>query len=259
MAYADKSLAKTMRNIAGAIGNGTATFLDRVREKKQVEQLRDALRMAKWEEDKTKYPAWDQREKHSEEPATTQTVEFAAFPHYRLYRSSWAELGRKLSEKDGTKSLGKKILSVADDVTETYLEFAHSHLEEVSTYATQAGKPAVFKSREDAEKAIARSGYCGKAVVLPVKRGENRIILSPSAAQERGIWKGDDDRMLSLRPDLVDELFDKQGSTSRDIPWQLSDIRQKRKALARMGIETPAEYRMALREFVGPQAPAKQN
>lgn len=259
MAYADKSLAKTMRNIAGAIGNGTATFLDRVREKKQVEQLRDALRMAKWEEDKTKYPAWDQREKHSEEPATTQTVEFAAFPHYRLYRSSWAELGRKLSEKDGTKSLGKKILSVADDVTETYLEFAHSHLEEVSTYATQAGKPAVFKSREDAEKAIARSGYCGKAVVLPVKRGENRIILSPSAAQERGIWKGDDDRMLSLRPDLVDELFDKQGSTSRDIPWQLSDIRQKRKALARMGIETPAEYRMALREFVGLQAAAKQN
>lgn len=259
MAYADKSLAKTMRNIAGAIGNGTATFLDRVREKKQVEQLRDALRMAKWEEDKTKYPAWDQREKHSEEPATTQTVEFAAFPHYRLYRSSWAELGRKLSEKDGTKSLGKKILSVADDVTETYLEFAHSHLEEVSTYATQAGKPAVFKSREDAEKAIARSGYRGKAVVLPVKRGENRIILSPSAAQERGIWKGDDDRMLSLRPELVDELFDKQGSTSRDIPWQLFDIRQKRKALARMGIETPAEYRMALREFVGLQAAAKQN
>ena len=259
MAYADKSLAKTMRNIAGAIGNGTATFLDRVREKKQVEQLRDALRMAKWEEDKTKYPAWDQREKHSEEPATTQTVEFAAFPHYRLYRSSWAELGRKISEKDGTKSLGKKILSVADDVTETYLEFARSHLEEVSTYATQAGKPAVFKSREDAEKAIARSGYRGKAVVLPVKRGENRIILSPSAAQERGIWKGDDDRMLSLRPELVDELFDKQGSTSRDIPWQLSDIRQKRKALARMGIETPAEYRMALREFVGLQAAAKQD
>lgn len=259
MAYADKSLAKTMRNIAGAIGNGTATFLDRVREKKQVEQLRDALRMAKWEENKTKYPAWDQREKHSEEPATTQTVEFAAFPHYRLYRSSWAELGRKLSEKDGTKSLGKKILSVADDVTETYLEFAHSHLEEVSTYATQAGKPAVFKSREDAEKAIARSGYRGKAVVLPVKRGENRIILSPSAAQERGIWKGDDDRMLSLRPELVDELFDKQGSTSRDIPWQLFDIRQKRKALARMGIETPAEYRMALREFVGLQAAAKQD
>lgn len=78
----------------------------------------------------------------------------------------WAELGRKLSEKDGTKSLGKKILSVADDVTETYLEFAHSHLEEVSTYATQAGKPAVFKSREDAEKAIAvaaivaRPWYC---------------------------------------------------------------------------------------------------
>lgn len=259
MAYADKSLAKTMRNITGAIGNGTATFLDRVREKKQVEQLRDALRMAKWEEDKTKYPAWDQREKHSEEPATTQTVEFAAFPHYRLYRSSWAELGRKLSEKGGTKSLGKKILSVADDVTETYLEFARSHLEEVSTYATQAGKPAVFKSREDAEKAIARSGYRGKAVVLSVKRGENRIILSPSAAQERGIWKGDDDRMLSLRPELVDELFDKLGSASRDIPWQLSGMRQKRKTLARMGIETPAEYRTALREFIGLQEEAKQD
>ena len=92
------------------------------------------------------------------------------------------------------------------------------HLEEFPPQPTQAGKPAVFKSREDAEKAIARSGYRGNAVVLSVKRGENRIILSPSAAQERGIWKGDEDRMLSLRPELVDELFDKQGSTPQDIP-----------------------------------------
>ena len=258
-AYANKALAKTMRNIARAIKDGSATFLDRVREKKQVELLRDDLRMAKGEEDKTKYPEWDQREKHSGEPATAHTVEFAAFPHYRLYRSGWAELGRKLMEKDGTRNLGKKILSVADDVTESYLEFARSHLEEVSTYATQDGKPAVFKSREDAEKAIARSGYRGRAVVLPVKRGENRIILSPSAAQERGVWKGDDDRMLSLRPELVDELFDKLGSASHDIPWQLSGIREKRKALARMGIETPAEYRMALREFVGLQEEAGQD
>ena len=258
-AYTDKALAKTMRNIAEAIKDGTATFLDKVREKKQVEQLRDDLRRAKWEEDKTKYPGWSEREKHSEEPATTQTVEFAAFPHYKLYRSSWAELGRKLIETDGTKTLGKKILSVADDVTETYLSFAREHLEEVSTYATQGGKPAVFKSREDAEKAIVRSGYRGKAVVLPVKRGENRIILSPSAAQELGVWKGDDDRMITLRPEFVDELFDKLGSSSHDIPWQLSGIRQRRRMLARMGIETPAEYRMALREFVGLQAAAKQD
>ncbi|MFR3459362.1 MAG: hypothetical protein ACLTTU_14295 [Bilophila wadsworthia] len=192
--------------------------------------------------------------KRSEEPATTQTVEFAA-PHYRLYRSSWAELGRKLSEKDGTKSLGKKILSVADDVTETYLEFAHSHLEEVSTYATQAGKPAVFKSREDAEKAIARSGYRGKAVVLPVKRGENRIILSPSAAQERGIWKAMMDALLASR--LVDELFDKQGSTSVTFPRFL--IFAKRKALARMGIETPAEYGWLCGSSWASQAAAKQD
>lgn len=258
-AYANKALAKTMRNIARAIKDGSATFLDRVREKKQVEQLRDDLRMAKWEEDKTKYPEWEQREKHSEESATSRTVEYAAFPHYRLYRSGWAELGRKLMETDGTRNLGKKILSVADDVTQSYLEFARSHLEEVSAYATQDGKPAVFKSREDAEKAIARSGYRGRAVVLPVKRGENRIILSPSAAQERGVWKGDDDRMISLRPELVDELFDRLGSASHDIPWQLSGIREKRKALARMGIETPAEYRMALREFVGLQEEAGQD
>ena len=258
-AYANKSLARTMRNIARAIEEGTATFLDRVREKRQVELLRDDLRLAKWEEAKAEYSTWEEREKHREESATSRTVEYAAFPHYRLYRSGWAELGRKLMEKDGTKNLGKKILSVADDVTETYLEFARGHLEDVSTYATRDGNPAVFKSREDAEKAIARSSYHGKAVVLPVKRGENRIILSPSAAQERGVWEGDDDRMITLRPELVDELFDKLGNASRDIPWQLSGMRQKRKALARMGIETPAEYRTALREFIGLQEEARQD
>lgn len=258
-AYANKSLARTMRNIARAIEEGTATFLDRVREKRQVELLRDDLRLAKWEEAKAEYSTWDEREKHREKPATSRTVEYAAFPHYRLYRSGWAELGRRLMEKDGTRNLGRKILSVADDVTETYLEFARGHLEDVSAYATREGKPAVFTSREDAEKAIARSGYRGKAVVLPVKRGENRIILSPSAAQERGVWEGDDDRMITLRPELVDELFDKLGNASRDIPWQLSGMRQKRKALARMGIETPAEYRTALREFIGLQEEARQD
>lgn len=40
--------------------------------------------------------------------------------------------------------------------------------------------------------------------------------------------EGDDDRMLSLRPDLVDELFDKQEALPVTF-LAASDIRQKRK------------------------------
>ncbi len=54
-ANTDKALGKTMRNLATAIENGTAKFLDRVRQKVQVEMLRGFLNRAKDNEIRAKY------------------------------------------------------------------------------------------------------------------------------------------------------------------------------------------------------------
>ena len=95
-------------------------------------------------------------------------------------------------------------------------------------------------------------------IVLPVKRGENRIILSPSEAINRGIWTGDGDKRITLTRDFGQELVQSIGrranKTNRlTTPWQFETASDRLKALARLGIETPPEMRTALREFIGLQ------
>lgn len=249
-----QALAKTMRNIAGAIESGTAKFLDRVRQKVQIELLQDALRTAKDDEIRAKYPSYADQARHKGEPATGETAEYAAWPSYTLYRSDLATLGRKLLDVDGTKKLGQSILKVADDVTDAYLAFAKANLHQVSKFSTKDGGIAAFPSKDLAEFAIARSGFNGKAIAYQIKRGEYTIIFSPSEAQERGVWKGDGDKAITFKPEFGAELVEKLGRANRSrekvaVPWQFQNAYDRRKKLVLMGIETNAEFRTALREF----------
>jgi len=61
----------------------------------------------------------------------------------------------------------------------------------------------------------------------------------------RGIWKGDGDKRITLDPDFATELVEKIGRAARrgakvSVPWQFESAYDRRKQLARMGIETPA-------------------
>jgi hypothetical protein len=162
-------------------------------------------------------------------------------------------MGRQMLDIDGAKKTGAALLKVADDVSAAYLAFAKEHLHQVSTFKTGAGKGAVFASRDDAETAIKRSGFKGKAVVLPFKRGQNIIIMSPSAAKEAGIWKGDDDKRITLTPDFGEEVVAKvkEFSSHRiSMPYMFESVRAERARLKSIGIETAAELRAALREFM---------
>lgn len=259
-ANADKALAKTMRNIAQAILNGKAKFLDRVRQKAQVEMLSGIVRTANDNELRAKYPAYADQEKRKGEPVTGETADYAEFPQYTAYRSDLASLGRQLLDTDGTKKLGQAILKVADDVTDAYLKFARENLHKVSTFSLKDGEKAIIPSKDVAEAAIARSGFKGKAIVLPFKRGQNIIIMSPSAAREAGIWQGDDDKRITLKADFGAELVEKVGKANKKIsmPWQFVSTYERRKALAKMGIETPYEFRAMVREFISLREQAKE-
>jgi hypothetical protein len=265
-AQAEKALARTMRNIADAIESGDAKFLDEVRTKSQVEMLAAEVSSAKDEELRAKHPTYAERERRRGEPATDETAGYARFPVFTAFRSDLASLGRQLADVDGTKKLGQQILSVADDVTDAYIQFAKEsplNLAKLSTFGV-GDKVAEFANREAAERAIRRSKLVGKAIVLPIKRGVNRIVMSPSEAMARGIWQGDGDKRITLKADFGAQLVETIGRRANaqnrlTVPWQFESAHQKRKALARLGIETPSEFRSALREFIRLQERAVSN
>lgn len=252
-----QAMARTMRNIANGITSGEAKFLDRVRQKVQVELLENAIRTAKSNELREKYPdSYSEQEKRRGEPATSDTVEFADFPSFTAFRSDLAALARQMEANESTV-IGRQLMKVADDVTDEYAKFVKENFTKVTPYAFKNGELAQFARREDAEGAIKRGNLKGKAIVMPLGRGKNAIVMSPSEAMARGIWQGDGDKRITLKRDFGEDLVQRLGRMNRRagadvrIPWQFETASARLKALARMGIETPAEYRSALREFIG--------
>jgi len=257
-ANSQKAMAETMRNIAAAIESGRAKFLDRVRQKVQVELLQGFVYTAHGDMLRNKYPHYSDREQHKGEKPTTETADYVTWPAYTAFRSDLARLGRALLDVSETKKIGQRIMNVADDVTEAYMKFAKENVGKVLSFRKSDGGIAAFKTKAEAEEAISRSGFRGNAIVLPLKRGENLIILSPSEAHKRGIWDGDSDKRITLSDELGAEIVEKLGKINRrnsasrgiEAPWQFESAYNKRKRLKAMGIETPAELRTALREFI---------
>jgi hypothetical protein len=256
-----KAMAKTMRNVADALNGDKAKFLDQVRTKTQVELLQTYVANSKGDQLRAKYPTYAEQEKHKGEPPDMATADFATFPEYTAYRSDLASLGRQLQEVDGTKKMGDRLMKVADDVSDAFTAWAKEpgNLFKLSAFSVRSGedvRTAIFKDRETAERSIKRSGLSGKAIVFAEKRGVNRIIMSPSEAIARGVWVGDGDKRITLTDEFGAELVESIGRAARrgskvSVPWQFERAYERRKLLARMGIETPAEFRAALREFIG--------
>ncbi|MFV3089579.1 PLxRFG domain-containing protein, partial [Pseudomonas sp. GW6] len=249
-ANANKALAGTMENIADAIEAGKAKFLDLVRQKVQVEFLGTELRNAKDAQIRAKYPSYADQVKHQGQPIDDETVDYSDYPTYGGMRSDLAGIARQMIEVDGLKNLGQRLLKVADDVSDAYVEWAKNNLQSVSRFA-RGEQFAEFTSRDDAERAIRRSNLSDRAIVLPLKRGVNRIVLSPSEAMKQGIWQGDDKR-IALSGDFGREIVEAVGRRAGSkikLPWQLETVHAKRKRLEGMGIYTGSEYRAALREF----------
>lgn len=258
----DKALAETMRRIADRLEKGEAVFLDRVRQKVQVEFLRSLVHSAQYDYLRAKYPAYIDQERHRGEKPTPEVADYAEFPSYTLYRSDLARLGRQLLEVQGTKQLGQSILKVADDVSAEYLKWAKENLSKLRPLVVKdSGDLAQFPSKVVAATSIEKSGYRGKAI--PFKFGTKWLVISsPSEAIKAGIWEGDNDKRITLSRDVGAELVEKIGRAQArrqkiDMPWQLEGTYDRLKRLSGMGIETPAEFRAMLREFVGLQEQPK--
>ena len=255
-ARSGKAMAKTMRNIAQALTSGTAKYLDRIRTKTQIDALQGYVNTAHYEQLMAKYPTYAEQEKRKGQPPDSETADFAEFPQFTAYRSDLASLARQMIAADGTKLMGQHLMKVADDVSDAFTKFAKENTGKLMRFRTTDGGLAAFPSQASTQAAIDRSGYRGKAIPFMVKRGEWTIITSPSEAIAQGLWTGDGDKRITLTADFGSELVEKIGKANRrgakvSVPWQFESAHDKRKMLARMGIETPAELRAALREFIG--------
>lgn len=265
-ANADKAMARTMRNIANAIKDGKAKFLDKVRQKVQVEMLASFVRDAKYSELTKRYPSYADFERNRYEKPTSETADYAAFPKYTADRADLARMGREMELVEGSKKMGQRLLKVADDATDEYLKFVKANLNKVSTFRLKDGSPAIYSSRDDAESAIARSGFRGKAMVFSVKRGQNLVVMGPAMAKENGLWTADTGKRITLTDEAGEEITAKAESMNRNrekvyLPHQFSATRERRAKLKAMGIESAAEFRAALREFVAlseaPERPSR--
>lgn len=252
-ARGSKAYAGTMRNLADAIEADKVQFLDGVRTKTQLSQLLQALGSAKVQQLMAKHGSWAAVEENKHSPMDAQTVDFAEFPRFSMYRSDLAGLARQLLEIEGGKKMGAALARLADDVTDAYTSWAKDNLLSVSHFGNKTkGSFADYASKDLAERTIKRSGLVGKAVVLQVKRGQSRVILSPGEAMQQGLWQGDGDKRIQLGMPFVEDLAKlgkRKGSKVLALPWQLESTLEKRQRLQRMGIQTPAEFRSALREL----------
>ncbi len=250
-ASAQVAMAKTMNNIANAIESGRANMLDQVRTKAQIEMLDGFVTVAKNEEARKKFPDnYGKQQDFGYSKPTADTAEMAEFPQYVAWRSDLASLSRQLQDKDGTRLLGNKLAKLADDVTAQYEKWAKANLHRISTFLLKDGTRAAFPTNKAALEAIYKSGYNGQAIPLQIAKGEHAIVLSPSEAQKRGLWEGQKDTKVTLSPDFAEELVTKLSRRSVDVPWILATSYEKRKRLASMNIETPAEFRVAIQEYV---------
>jgi hypothetical protein len=254
-ASADKALALTMQNIADAIQSGRAEFLDKVRQKTQVEFLKDLIKSAKYQEICAKYPNdYGKQEANRGEAVTTDTVSYVALPLYKAYQSDLAGIARALIVIDGTKRLGQDLLKLTDDTSAEYDKFAKDNISAVSKFTTTDGNIAITSTKEAALSSILNSGLAELAIPLKIRAGQYAIVLSPSAAISRGIWKGAD-KLITIPSGLGKELVDKIGSNNRKfggikLPWTFESTYAAQKKMQSMDLNTGSELRTALREFV---------
>ncbi|ONG39751.1 hypothetical protein BKE30_08105 [Alkanindiges hydrocarboniclasticus] len=257
----DKALAQTMLNLANALKNGQAKFLDQVRQKVQVEYLAGLLTSAKWNEVQSKQGLPDnEREALRKASASLETVDYVTFPSYTAYRSDLATLARKMMVTEGTKLLGQKLFKLVDDTSAEYEKFAKANLDKVSKFVTSGNTAdyATFNSKKTATEAISRSKLDDRAIPLQVGKGQVRIVLSPSEAIQQGIWQGSDER-ITISNRLGYELMEKIGAKNRkgagiSLPWTFEATAEAHKRLQGMELISATELRSALREFVLLQA-----
>lgn len=253
--------AETMRNLSSAIENKSVKFLGNLRARTQLDFMNSMLRRAKWKEKQANPDKCTELEGSGVKypPLTTDTASYVEFPNFGLYRSEWAIIGRQLVENKGTKQIGANLLKIADDMTKEYLSWLKTNYMQVTTTKGD-GSAAIYEaSKAEIEYAIQRAGKKGKVVPYQVKRGIYAIILAPELAKERGLWMGDDDKLIQVNADFGNQIIDAIKKAGINMPWQLQVAQDQQNALTRLGITSPAMLRAALREFislkVAPQEP----
>lgn len=261
-----QALATTMRNIAQSIEDGKAKYLDRVRQKAQVEFLRQMLRRAR-NESLNKLP-YAEREKQEGRAATVDDVDNAQYPKYRMWRSELLNLARRVVTRPGFKMLGESLIKEFDTKTANYLKWATKPENAVKVAGRlSSGGLAAFTTKEAAERAIYASG--GNLLPVKVTLGTKPgwwVVMSPDQAVTRKLWEGPQDDQVVLKASAAEDLIEKierfNAKANRldkiDLGWTFDSTREDRRRLADLGIENEAMLRAALREFLNVQAEAQK-
>jgi phospholipid N-methyltransferase len=269
-AAADERMAKTLRAISNAIEGGTATNLAGIRTRAQVEELDSILTRAKYDAIRAEGKNF---EEEKDRAPVESDVNHAEYPRYTGYRSNFAELARSVIVRvPGAKMAGERLLKGTDDSKDYARDVSNDMgvLSKVvlSKHAAESEErqAAIFQTKSEAEAAVRRSGMRRQAMIVPltgkISKGGYAVVMSPAEAKGRGIWQPKEDTRLQIAPELMEELLDKVAafnagkaySSQITVGYYFDSVRESRKRLHGMGLETAPELRAALREYVGLRA-----
>lgn len=259
-ARSDMAFALTMRNIANAMDNDQAKYLEGLRTKAQIEMMAGFLRRAKHNEALIKakedgYTSESKRLEWLDKEPTSATARHVEYPYFWIRSGDLSSLARELVEIDGAKLLGQRILKHTDDMTTDYTKFVKENLHTVALRLT-SGELALFDSYERAERARKNSPAPQKMATISLGRGKNYVVLSPREAMARKLWEGPPEKRIKLQQDIAEEIMDKINAYNRtaqrkvSYPWIFDNAKEERTRLKAMGIENPSMLRAAVREYI---------
>lgn len=273
------AFATTMRQMADAVEVGAAPYLDGVRTKVGLEMLLSMFdrakstwinaQLAKFDSTEGQKSKWERHQLYDslwEQPISLEMIDYVRFPTFETHRSDAMRFGRRLAKIDGSKLVGNRLIRTV----ESQKEYHESVKQDPLRYALRlnTGEPAAFKSKREAEAALARSQVDSEFVDLvevPKASAPSKlpywVVFSASAAEERKLWS-DPDSPITLKAKDVEEALAKahafnrakNGQAQINVPYYLDSILETRKRLQAAGIDSGFMLRAALRQLLGLRA-----
>ena len=245
------AIADTMDRIAEAIESGEASLLRYVRHRTQVDLLERLLTNAQWDYLRAQGVQW---EKAKDAPMTAESLVDVSLPSFEVSRGDAVPMVRALLSTRGGKQLGQsvsKMIDYGDEYGAAVQDKPHRFV-----LGRSDGGSAIFKTKREADAALSRSADKVRGVVVKLPSMGWAVALSPELAIERKLWAPDYDKKVRLSyagaKRIADVLGTGYGSATPN--WWATNI-ERRAALEKLGIETNAEYREALREYLSLRKP----
>jgi len=225
--YADQALARTLRSIAAALADGSATYLDGIRHKTHVETLDSVLYLAKWARirgieksaGEVKYDYVLRIDEEQHKAISEADIRFVEYPFPSVYKRHLEEAVRFCQNAKGAKmSAARMAKRIRRESTEYFTMTGETDIERLTDFLGRAKSVGFDTERLDASMAHFGRLRRGNLFTLHELRSALREYL-PHRAEARG-----DDPVRTAECDLLGKQLPGFFPTPRSVALEMLDL-----------------------------------